>query len=312
MSRAAAAAAGRVIVVGSVNVDIVMRLPRLPAPGETVLDGVSSRHHGGKGANQAVAASRAGAAVHLVGAVGADDGAESLDALRAEGVNVAGVTRSPAPTGLALVLVDTGSGENQIAVASGANATVTAGHVRDCLSGLDLGPADVVVLSFELPAEPLQAAAMLAVRSGARLVVNPAPARPGYASLLRGAIITPNAHELAGLITAHGPKAPPAEAAAALADRIGATVIVTLGADGAVLAFEGTTEFYPGHHVSARDTTGAGDTLTGALAASLALGHDLRGSLRRSVAAAALAVTKPGARSGMPSAAEIDELLGRG
>jgi ribokinase len=308
---------GRVIVVGSVNVDTVMRLPRLPVPGETVLDGDSSRHHGGKGANQAVAASRAGAAVHLVGAVGADDGADSLDSLRAEGVDVSGVAAAPVPTGLAVVLVASGSGENLIAVASGANATVTAGHVRDRLAAIDPGPADVIVLSFELPAEPLRAAAILAARSGARLVINPAPARPGYEGLLRGAIVTPNAHELAGLTAAHSPEVPraqdaPGTAAVALADRVEAAVIVTLGADGALLAVAGTTEHYPGHRVTALDTTGAGDTLTGVLAASLALGHDLRTSLRRAVAAAALAVTQPGARSAMPSAAAIDELLSRG
>src|SRR5215472_9203450 len=117
---------GRVIVVGSVNVDLVMRLPRLPAPGETVLGGVLERHHGGKGANQAVAAARAGAHVAMIGAVGVQDGREPLADLAAEGIDVTHVLRAAGPTGHAAVLVDAGIGENQIAVAPGANDLVTA------------------------------------------------------------------------------------------------------------------------------------------------------------------------------------------
>src|SRR5580658_7796937 len=172
---------GRVIIVGSVNVDLVMRLPRLPAIGETVLGGVFARHHGGKGANQAVAAARAGAPVHLVGAVGAQDGEESTDALRAEGVDVTHVMRLDGLTGHAVVLVDEASGENQIAVAPGANALLPAGCVGAALGALRLGPDDVVVLSFELPAGPLREASDLAATARASLVVNPAPAQAGYA-----------------------------------------------------------------------------------------------------------------------------------
>src|SRR5262245_56384232 len=124
MSISGAGSAGRVIVVGSVNVDLVMRLPRLPAPGETVLSGVLERHHGGKGANQAVAAARAGASVAMIGAVGAADGSSSLADLQAEGVDITHVLRAAGPTGHAAVLVDAGTGENQIAVAPGANDLV--------------------------------------------------------------------------------------------------------------------------------------------------------------------------------------------
>ena len=122
---------GRVIVVGSINLDLVLRVPRLPLAGETVTGGTLERHHGGKGANQAVAAARSGADGHLVGAVGEDDGQESLDALAAEGVEISTVARLHGQhTGHAVVIVDKGSGENQIAVAPGANAAVTVGHVR--------------------------------------------------------------------------------------------------------------------------------------------------------------------------------------
>jgi ribokinase len=309
-------AAGRVIIVGSVNVDLVMRLPRLPLAGETVVGGVLARHHGGKGANQAVAAARAGARVHLVGAVGAKDGLDSIGALEADGVDVTHVLRCDGPTGLAVVLVDSGRGENQIAVASGANALVSVTGVRQALRALGPRAADVVVLSFELPAEPLRAAAQEAVQAGARLVVNPGPVQAGYADLLAGAIATPNAHELAALQAQaqaepqSGPE--PSAPAIALARRTGAPVIVTMGADGVLLADQEASEHIVGHRVRAVDTTGAGDTLTGVLAASLAAGYPLRVSVQRAVAAAALAVTKPGARAGMPTAAEIDELISGG
>jgi len=298
-------AAGRVVVVGSINIDLLVRLPRLPAPGETVVGGSLTRQHGGKGANQAVAAARTGATVVLVGAVGAADGADSLRALAAEHLDITHVLRCDAPTGTAVVLVDEQTGENQIAVASGANALVSAGHVDSVLRALDLCPDDVVVFSFELPLAPLSLAADVVRQVGARLVVNPAPARPGFGDVLAGALVTPNAAELASLAT--GPE--PQDAALALAARTGEPVLVTLGADGALLAASGEVTPFAAHQVAVRDTTGAGDTITGVLAAGLAQGNDLPTAVRRAVAAAALAVTHEGARTGMPSAAEIDRLL---
>ncbi len=302
-------AAGRVVVVGSINVDLVLRLPRLPAPGETVLGGALTRQHGGKGANQAVAAARAGAHAYLVGAVGSADGQDSVDELAVSGVDVRWVRRSGEPTGLAVVQVADDTGENQIAVAPGANATVSADDVGAALGVLQLGPADVVVLSFELPAAPLRLAADVARGTGARLVVNPAPADPHRLDLLAGAVTTPNERELA-VLTAAADR-PAADAAVALSDRTGGPVVVTLGARGALLADFGLLEHIAAHQVVVRDTTGAGDTLTGVLAASLAQGHELRAAVRRAVVAAALTVTREGARAGLPTAAEIDRLLAR-
>jgi len=301
-------AAARVIVIGSINRDLIVRLPRLPAPGETVADGQLTHQQGGKGANQAVAAARAGAAVVIVGAVGVADGQECLDALAAEGVDVTHTQRGDAPTGTAVVLVDQHTGENQIAVVPGANARLPAGHVDSALTALELASGDVVVLSFELPRPPLLLAADRARRAGARLVVNPAPARPDYADLLPGALVTPNWAELASL----APSAGPGDRALALAARTGQPVVVTLGSDGALLADAGAVTRFAAHAVQARDTTGAGDTLTGVLAAGLAQGRDLPAAVRRAVAAAALAVTQEGARAGMPAAAEIDRLLAGG
>jgi ribokinase len=300
---------GRVIVVGSINVDLVMRLPHLPKAGETVLGGVLDRHHGGKGANQAVAAARAGADVYMIGAVGARDGFDSVRELTSEGIDVTHVARSDGPTGHAAVLVDQSTGENQIAVAPGANDLVTVDVVDEALEAVGLGPEDVVVLSFELPKTPLLLAADLARYYGARLVVNPAPAQPDRAGILSSAITTPNQHELAAYLPETEPGLDAAAGALALSGRTGAPVLVTLGADGAVLAADDRTERFGGHRVDPVDTTGAGDTLTGVLAASLAAGLPLQASVRRAIAAAALSVTKAGARDGMPAAAEIDGLL---
>lgn len=310
-------AAGRVIVVGSINVDLVLRLPRLPRPSETVSGGVLTRQHGGKGANQAVAAARAGARTFLIGAVGAADGQDSIDALAASGVDVTGVRRCDEPTGQAVVLVADDSGENQIGVAPGANGAVSVDLVDAALSGYDLGPDDVVVLSCELPGPPLLLAADLARWAGARLVVNPAPADADHLELLSGAIATPNERELhvlaaaAGLAGQRGTAAAD-ESAVALSGHTGGPVAVTLGAHGALLAESGHAQHFAAHEVEVRDTTGAGDTLTGVLAAGLAEGHELRVALQRAVAAAALAVTREGARAGMPTAVEIDRLLAPG
>lgn len=302
--------AGRVVVVGSVNVDLVMRLPQLPRPGETVLNGVLTRQHGGKGANQAVAAARAGARVHLIGAVGRSDGQESLAVLAADGVNVDAMERLDAPTGHAFVLVDDkDSGENQIAVASGANALVSAGQVTRALTRLKLTEADVVVLSFELPAAALRAAAGAAARAGARRMVNPAPAEPGREDLLTGAIATPNVHELTALVQLAQPARNLRAAATVLSLRTGSPVVVTLGRDGVLLAEAGLTEELSSPSVTVRDTTGAGDTFTGVLAAGLAGRASLRTGIRRAVAAAALSCTREGARSGMPTAEQINHML---
>ncbi|HUB39802.1 MAG TPA: PfkB family carbohydrate kinase [Streptosporangiaceae bacterium] len=301
---------GRVIVVGSVNVDLVMRLPQLPAPGETVTGGTLARHDGGKGANQAVAAARAGAATFFVGAVGAADGQPSVDALVADGVDATAIERLNAPTGHAVVLVDTARGENQIAVAAGANALIPPGHVTASLSVLCLAAGDVLVLSFEIAATALQAAADSARSAGIDLVVNPSPVLPRSLDLLTGAIVTMNAGELAAIARLAGLSPAGREAtASALARRTGAPVIVTLGPDGALLASPGGTEHFRGHHVAVRDTTGAGDTFTGVLAASLAAARPLPDCVARAVAASALAVTRDGARPGMPTAAAIDEFV---
>ena len=287
-----------VIVVGSVNADLVVRAARLPGPGETVTGGRFARHGGGKGANQAVAAARLGARTALVAAVGDDDfGAEALRGLAAEGVDVDGVARlADVATGVALIVVDERA-ENQIAVASGANAALDGAFVAAALERLEGG---VVLLSLEVGD-----AALLAGARGARLaVLNPAPAREVPAALLHaGPLLTPNAGEARDLTGEEDPRA----AALALRERTGAPVVVTLGADGALLADgPGDPVRVPAPRVDAVDTTGAGDCLNGALAAELARGAALEAAVAFAVRAAALSTLRQGARDGMPTREAVE------
>ena len=279
-----------VFVIGSINVDLVVRAETLPGPGETVTGGTFERHGGGKSANQAVAAARAGAAVRMIGAVGDDElGAEALAQLAAEGIDVSRVQRLDAPTGVALIAVDA-AGENQIAVASGANAALCAEAVEAALDGAAGG---VALLALEVPDAAVLAGARAARAAGLTVVVNPAPARPlGDELLALAPILTPNGGEAAALSGEDEPEA----AARALAERTGAPVVVTVGADGALLVADGAVERIPAPAVEAVDTTGAGDAFNGALAAALAGGAALADAVREAVAVAAESVRRPGAR----------------
>ena len=291
-----------VVVVGSVNADLVVSVAQLPRAGETVAGGTFARHGGGKGANQAVAAARAGARVAIVGAVGADDlGEEALRELAAEGIDVSAVARlDDVATGVAAIVVDH-AGENQIAVASGANAQLTADAVTQALVGLLAAPSGVVLLGHEVPEDAVVAGARAAHAAGWHVVLNPAPARP-LPDALGNALLTPNADEARALA---GDVDEVEAAARALAARTGAPVLVTLGADGALLLRGETAERLPVPGVDVVDTTGAGDTVNGALAAELAAGRPLRDAVRFALTAAALSTRAPGARAGMPRRDEV-------
>lgn len=294
---------GQVLVVGSVNIDFVVRAARLPRAGETVTGGEFSRHHGGKGANQAVAAARLGARVTFTGAVGDDDnGRAAIAALSAEGVDVSGVVTLPdAATGVALIMVDAG-GENQIAVASGANARLASSLVNAALAGRPATPGGAFLANLEISDDVLLAGARFAHGAGMQLIVNPAPARPLPAELLQmSPLLLPNegeAETLTGL--AH-----PARAALALFEQTSAPVVVTLGAAGAMLVDDGRVNLLPAPSVEVVDTTGAGDSFCGAFAALLAKGAGLDEAVRSAIVAASLSVTRPGARDGMPSSVEL-------
>lgn len=303
-------------MVGAVNVDLVIAAARLPRPGETVVGPSVERHGGGKGANAAVAAARAGAEVHLVAAVGADDvGRAALDELRSEGVGVQHVAvLADRPTGLAMIVVDP-SGENQIAVAAGANGALSVRHVEQALAAL-LPSAGCVLVSAEIAGDALLAAVGAATAAGVRCVLNPAPATDAVLAATvahRGLLLTPNDTELRDLATPDERGRPTAELARALAARTAGPVVVTMGAQGALVA-DGDR---PTHTVAAPevaaplDTTGAGDTFNGVLAAHLAAGTPSEVAVRTAVVAASLSVSRLGARTGMPRAEAIAAALAR-
>jgi ribokinase len=300
---------GRVIVVGSVNIDLVAVVDHLPAPGETVTGGRFAQHHGGKGGNQAVAAARLGAVTSFVGAVGSDAfGTEARAALEAEGVDVSELRTLPdAATGVALILVDA-EGENSIAVAGGANAALEPAHVREAVDRLGPGPGDVVLVGHEIPTVSAIEALRLATAAGATTIFNPAPAigvTPEALALTD--LLTPNQGEAALLAPDGGAEGAGADLLGALAG--GGQILMTLGARGARLIGQDGSVSIPSPAVAVVDTVGAGDTLNGALAAGLAEGLTVEEAARRAVTAAALAVTRAGAREGMPTVGELEAAL---
>lgn len=295
-----------IVVVGSLNLDLVVPVPHHPRPGETVLGSDHFSNPGGKGANQAVSAARLGQGVAMVGCVGGDDaGAALRSSLSDEGVNVDRVASlDGVPTGIALISVD-GDGENTIIVSPGANARVDVDAVNGARDLLDA--AVVTLVQLEIPLETVAATAEAA---GGTVVLNPAPGRPLDAELLaRVDVLVPNLGEL-GVVT--GGEAPLGlDEAAAAASRIDGpeAVVVTLGAEGALVAASGDAVHVPGVEVRAVDTTAAGDSFCGALADGLVRGLELEAAVRWAVAAAALTVTKKGAQQSLPRRAEVEEMM---
>jgi ribokinase len=285
--------AGRVFVVGSTNVDRTVPVPRLPVRGETVLGTAVVISPGGKGANAAATAARAGAAVTFVSAVGADpDGEAARDALRSEGVAVDAVAvLDGVPTGAALIITDA-AGANLIAVASGANARMRPAHVERSLEALSA--ADVVLVSAEIPDSCIEAALRAAADRDATAILDPAPARPSLLQAARlGAVLTPNESEATELTGS----SEPGEAAQRLAALTGRPAVVTLGEAGCLIA-DGTTVT---RHAAAPapaivDTVGAGDAFAGGLAAALAGGEPLAQAVDAGLRAAAASLAHAGAR----------------
>jgi ribokinase len=306
MVRAEEDGAGSVVVVGSLNLDMVVPVPHHARPGETVLGGDHRSIPGGKGANQAVAAARLGRSVAMVGRVGDDDSGRALRAaLDSEGVDVTHTRVTPAaPSGIAMISVDP-SGENAIVVSPGANARLTPADVEE--AGDVIEQAGVVLCQLEVPLESVIAAAR---RARGTVILNPAPARPLPDELLHSVdVLVPNRGELAALTQASDP--PDHDAVAELAGRIAgpSVVVATLGAEGALLLEGGDATHVGGLDVAVVDTTGAGDSFCGALADALVRGASNLDSVRWAVAAGALATTTEGAQTGMPTTAEVESAL---
>lgn len=297
-----------VYVVGAINIDVVLRAHRLPGPGETVVGDRVERHGGGKGANASVAAARVGADVLLIGAVGEDDdGASALADLNSSGVDTRLIVRCGAiTTGLALIVVDA-AGENQIAVGVGANARLTAEHVSQSLRQ-SLQPDDCVLVSTEVPGVAVRAAVRSASEAGARCILNPAPPiSEVIEALAYQPLLTPNAGECRELAARIGISvADPRSAATGLCEHTGAPVIVTMGGEGLIVCAPGTGPVHiEALKVDVVDTTGAGDTFNGVLAARLSAGDPLHVAATTANRAAAISVGSAGARAGMPTAEEL-------
>jgi ribokinase len=300
-----------VVVLGSINTDLVVRAPHFPRPGETLHGSDFAVIGGGKGANQATAAARLGAPVQFIGAVGADDfGTRRIEEMAAAGVDVAAIARvADSPTGVALITVNA-HGENTIIVAAGANWRVTERDISGTMLAMAAG--GVLVAQLELPLETVAAGLARARAAGLTTLLNAAPYTAEARRLLRHVdILVANEVEAGDL--AEWASAVTEESAADVAARLRArgphTVIVTLGAAGAIVATAARTTLIPAPHVSVVDTTGAGDCFTGAFAAATVGGAEIDKAARRAVSAASYSTTIFGATTGMPTTEQLDEFV---
>ncbi len=297
-----------IVVFGSLNVDLVTTVPRLPKAGETVMGPDYALHPGGKGGNQALAARRAGADVVLVGAVGRDGFAEiALSLLARDGVDLSHVSRLDAPTGAAFIAIDE-AGANQIVVAAGANARADASALPD----MSLGENDLLLLQREVPEDQCLLAARAMKQAGGRVILNLAPAGAPSPELLACLdILVVNEHEALVLGEALGwPALEPDEFARRIDAEISIACIVTLGADGVVGWHGGVRRRLEAPSVAVVDTVAAGDSFCGAFAAALAAGYGFSGALQRGLAAGSLACTIPGAQPSVPRREAIEALVG--
>lgn len=300
-----------VLVVGSLNMDLVVRMPQIPRPGETLLGGVFKTFPGGKGANQAVAAARLGARVTMVGCVGNDAfGKEMQDMLAAEGIDNTHVLIHPKmATGVALIQVDD-RGQNSIAVASGANFQLTREDVERTIGVIS--EFDVLVMPLETPMETIRAAAQMASQRGAKVLLNPAPAQTLDRSLLELVdVLIPNEYEAAIMtgISALSSDAETRDAAAKLLALGTRKLIITRGSQGAMLFEQNTESTISAFPVNVVDTTAAGDCFVGALAVALCEDKPLLDAAEFASAAAALAVTRDGAQPSLPRREEVMQFL---
>ncbi len=304
----------KIVVVGSFNMDLVVRMPAIPRPGETLLGGVFATFPGGKGANQAVAAARLGGEVTMIGQVGNDAfGQQLLSVAQREGIDTRFVgIDSETTTGVALITVDA-QAQNSIAVASGANFTLSAADVAAAFA--ELTPFDLLVMPLETPMETILTGAELAHKAGARVVLNPAPAQHLSPGLLKNVdVLIPNEHEAAMMsgIEIHSLAEAHQAAARLLASGPG-SVIVTMGNQGALIAQRADANIIythiPAFQVQPVDTTAAGDGFVGGIAVALGEGRSLVDAARFASAAAAISVTRRGAQPSLPTRAEVDQFI---
>ncbi|MFC1490808.1 ribokinase [Candidatus Latescibacterota bacterium] len=299
-----------IVIIGSSNTDMIIKLSRIPKPGETILGGDFSIAPGGKGANQAVSAARAGGKVVFIARVGDDMfGKQAVEGFIADSINTENIiTDKTASSGVALIFVDK-AGENSIAVASGANANLMPSDidkVKDVIAS-----AGIVLMQLEIPIETIRAAVEIAANGGAKVILNPAPAQRLNDDLLRNiSIITPNETEAEMLTGVKVEDECGAEKAAGILLAKGIeTVIITLGSRGVYVADADFRGMVPSFSVNAEDTTAAGDVFNGVLSVALAEKMMFTDAVRFSNAAAALSVTKLGAQTSAPYREDIEAFL---
>lgn len=297
----------QILVVGSSNTDMVIKAAHLPRPGETILGGTFFMNPGGKGANQAVAIARLGGSVSFICKTGSDIfGHQSQQLFEEEGINTSYIfSDSEHPSGVALITVDE-KAENCIVVASGANANLMPSDLARAEEAIE--QADLVLMQLEIPMETVCYVADLAWEKGKKVILNPAPAHPLSAELLRRLyLITPNETEaemISGVKITDEPSA--CEAARVLSGMGVQNVIITLGSKGALIYCDGKSEIVPTWKVEAVDTTAAGDVFNGALTVALSEGRDLKDAARFACKASAISVTRVGAQSSAPYRNEVD------
>jgi ribokinase len=302
-----------ILVLGSSNTDMIIKVNRIPKSGETILGGKFASASGGKGANQAVGAARAGGSVTFIARVGQDMfGEKAVAGFTAEGINVDYIIRDrTSPSGVALIFVGH-QGQNSIAVASGANSKLVPTDVKRAIGAFR--DASVLLLQLETPLKTVLAAAEIATAAGVKVILNPAPAQDLSTRLLSHVdVLTPNESEaelLTGIAIRNGKDAMKA-AGKLLAEGV-RNVIITMGAQGAFIAGKNLRQLIPGYKVKAVDTTAAGDVFNGSLAVALAEGKSLIDAARFANAAAALSVTRMGAQTSAPNRKEIENLLASG
>lgn len=304
---------GEIAVVGSLNMDLVVRTEEMPRPGETVHGQEFTTIPGGKGANQAAAAARLGAEVEMIGRVGEDDfGTNILDNMRAQGVGISHIVRDPeVASGIAMIIVDR-AGENSIVVAPGANGQMTMQDVRAAQEMLAQTP--YVIMQFEIPLSVVRETIALASQFGSRVILNPAPAYSVSSDFFEGlyclVVNETETETFTGLAVDDLDAA--REAGQALREEGIPVVVITLGAQGALLLTEERTVHVPAHQVDVVDTTAAGDAFVGGLAVGLLRGLEIAEAVRYATCAGTLTTTVLGAQTSLPSAEQVDELYEKG
>ncbi len=301
---------GHITVVGSINTDLVIRTPRVPVPGETITGYDFQIIPGGKGANQAVAAARQGASVTMIGSIGDDDfGRQQQQCLERDNIDLAFLTVQPqCATGVAVITLDE-TGQNSIIISPEANGHVTAQQIDTAREAIT--QADMLVCQLEIPLEAVTRAIELASENGVPIILNPAPARPLQGALLHNVTyVIPNETE-ASLLTGIDVKdIDSAQEAALHLQKLGvATVILTLGDKGAVIAHAGACFHETALAVEAVDTTAAGDAFVGSFAVAVTEGKSVADAVKFAKHAAALAVTKLGAQPSLPTRAEVEQFI---